>query len=209
MGYSPTSKDSTDIIWLTDKNEVVNSTWKQHTYTLPAEAQYVCIHYCTPSKGYLMCLDNVFIGTGSNRAPREAAPAFNHYKVYLDEKQVGTTTANSYKLTQLSKGQHTAKVTAVYDEGESEPAIVNFGVETGISDVQSPKIALYPNPASSTVSFGQKVDKAQLYEAGSGREVKSIKQTDSMDVSSLPAGLYIVRINSNGHIYVSKLVIER
>lgn len=209
VGYSPTSKDSTDIIWLTDKNEVVNSTWKQHTYTLPAEAQYVCIHYCTPSKGYLMCLDNVFIGTGSNRAPREAAPAFNHYKVYLDEKQVGTTTANSYKLTQLSKGQHTAKVTAVYDEGESEPAIVNFGVETGISDVQSPKIALYPNPASSTVSFGQKVDKAQLYEAGSGREVKSIKQTDSMDVSSLPAGLYIVRINSNGHIYVSKLVIER
>lgn len=209
VGYSTTGRDSTDFIWLTDKNEVVKSAWRQHSYTLPAEAKYVCIHYCTPSKGYLMCLDNVFIGTGDNKIPSAAVAGFKHYNVYLDETLVGSTMANSYKLVKLSKGQHTAKVTAVYEEGESEPAVVSFGVETGISNTQSPRISIYPNPASSIVNFGQKVDKAQLYEAGSGREVSCVRQAECLDVSSLPSGLYIVRINREGQTYVNKLIIER
>lgn len=129
VGYSVSGKDSTDFVWLTEKNETVNDTWAKHSYIIPAEAKYVCIHYCTPTSGYLMCVDNVFIGIeGASNLPLRAPESSSSFVVYLDGDSVGTTDDTSYILRNVSAGSHTASVTAVLNGEESEPATVTFVV---------------------------------------------------------------------------------
>ncbi len=131
VGYSISGKEADDFIWLTDKNEVVTSDWALHSYTIPAEAKYVCINYCTPKNGYLMCLDNVFISTGTpSMAKKHSAKeaTFQYYNIYLDDQLVGKSIEHSYSLTGLAKGEHTAKVTTQYLEGESKAATVTFTI---------------------------------------------------------------------------------
>ena len=134
VGYSTGGMEPDDFTWLSEKNEVIYSGWTRKAYTIPAEARYVCIHYVTPSGAYLLSIDDVFIGTGNPsaaaarlaQARREAA--FYYYNVYLDGEKVGRTTGTSYNLGVVAKGEHTATVTAEYNQGESDAATVNFTV---------------------------------------------------------------------------------
>ena len=141
VGYSLADPDTAQFVWLTAKNEVVNSDWEYHSYTIPAEAKYVCIRYCTPSSGYMMCVDNVFVGTGTPMmapakagvAPKEAT--FQYFNVYLDDELAGKSVENTYSLQNLALGDHTAKVTAQYLEGESEAVEVTFTISALLGDV--------------------------------------------------------------------------
>ena len=141
VGYSLSGTDTTDFVWLTKQPEVVHSDWEYHSYTIPAEAKYVCINYCTASCGYLMCLDNVFVGTGTPMmapakgkvAPKEAT--FQNFNVYVDNELAGKSVENTYQLQNLALGTHTAKVTAQYLEGESQPVEVSFTISALPGDV--------------------------------------------------------------------------
>ncbi|MGM9868606.1 MAG: choice-of-anchor J domain-containing protein, partial [Sodaliphilus sp.] len=141
VGYSLSGTDTTDFVWMKQQPEVVQSDWEYHAYTIPAEAKYVCINYCTASCGYLMCLDNVFVGTGTPMmapakgkvAPKDAT--FQYFNVYLDDELAGKSVENTYQLQNIGFGAHTAKVTAQYLEGESEPVEVTFTITALIGDV--------------------------------------------------------------------------
>ncbi|MCI5627625.1 MAG: hypothetical protein MR333_08480, partial [Porphyromonadaceae bacterium] len=56
----------------------------------------------------------------------------------LNGEKSGETSATSYRLSQLADGSYTATVTAVYEEGESDPATVAFTVElSGIEELEA------------------------------------------------------------------------
>ncbi|MDO4510372.1 MAG: choice-of-anchor J domain-containing protein [Bacteroidales bacterium] len=138
VGYSTTGNAADDFIWLTGQNEVVTSEWGFHSYTIPADAKYVCINYCTPECGSLMCLDNVFIGTGTPMMASKVgakAATFQYFNIYLNDELVGRSTENSFRLKNLAKGDYTAKVTAQYQEGESKAAEVTFTINVLHGDV--------------------------------------------------------------------------
>lgn len=212
VGYSTTGMDAADFKWLTDKNEVVYSEWKQHAYEIPADAKYVCIHYLTPEKGYMMSVDNVFIGKADSplRAPRKTAATLKHYAVALDGTPVGTTTDTKYDLGKVAEGTHTATVTAVYEEGESEPATVSFSIiATSVDAVEASALRLYPNPAADVVNFGTVVDKAEVYNLAGGKEKAHAEKAQSMDVTALQPGMYIVKVACGGTTESLRLVVRR
>lgn len=211
VGYSTTGKEKDDFIWLTTKNEVVRSEWENHAYTIPATAKYVCIHYCSPSSGYLMCVDNVFIGNAEQQsaAPRKAASTFKGYVVYLDEKKIGTTTATSYELTDVADGQHTAKVTALYEDGETEPATVNFTVNptSAIDNASTVGFNMGYNATTGVLSFGKT---AQIIEilGIAGDKTESATNVDAICIKALPAGIYVVKATVDGKTISRKLIVR-
>lgn len=132
VGYSTTGKETSDFIWLTDIDETIRDSWTLKSYNIPAAAKYVCIHYVTPENGYLLCVDDIFIGyaTPASKAARKSA--YTEYNVYLDNNKVGSTTATIYDLGVVADGYHTAKVTAVAADGtESKPTTVTFTIGNG------------------------------------------------------------------------------
>ena len=150
VGYSVTDNTPESFIWFTENPEKVTTSfdeWTKKEYSVPANARYVCIHYCTPSSGYWFMVDDVFIGkaTPSSAALKAGGvsragdvPAFSRFDVYVDDVKVASTNENSYLHTGIPAGSHVAKVVAVYDKGESAPAVARFDMElSGIDAVNA------------------------------------------------------------------------
>ncbi len=68
-------------------------------------------------------------------------------------------------------------------------------------------IDIYPNPASGILNFSDTPDKIKLYNI-KGRFIKQYNETKSIDVSGLPNGFYILKINSSNNIIFKKLIVQ-
>lgn len=136
IGFSTTGTDSTDFHWVTDAPVTITSSWKQYTYSMPAEARYVCLRHMTPSGGYWLAIDNLYIGTSTpNFSRRKAEAKLQYFQVYLDGKVVAKPLENTVTLRNVPIGDHTASVTALYDQGESSAATVQFTVSRLTGDI--------------------------------------------------------------------------
>ncbi len=106
--------------------------------------------------------------------------------------------------------------TITYDEAGNQigtPGIQNDGMGTSINDVVlEGKIRMYPNPANTTIHIVSELESSfslQLYNI-LGEEVKEANFTGrSIDVSGLPVGMYLVRLNIEGKSVVKKVAIQR
>ena len=95
--------------------------------------------------------------------------------------------------------------------------IKNFGIEGNLTSVSNPlndrSINVYPNPAYDEIFLVSKTDHKQdlilnIFDSH-GRLIKSrqiIEDKNSIDISSLNAGVYFLRIEKDNHIYTQKLV---
>ena len=180
VGYSLTGREAADFKWFTDANEQVVSTgtsWVKKEYAVPADAKYVCIKYCTPQNGFWFMVDDVYIGPAQTdgammRAAAER-PTFKTFDVYLDGAKVMTTTGNSHELLLVEDGDHKAKVVAVYEEGEAEPAEVAFTMaSSGIDSIF----------AEGTTADVFNADGILLR-----------READKAYLETLPAGVYLLR----------------
>ncbi len=68
-------------------------------------------------------------------------------------------------------------------------------------------ILIYPNPASDFILFSEKVDVANLYDI-KGHLSVSKHNISEIKIQNLSNGIYFLRINSKGHIYYKKLLIQ-
>jgi len=136
VGYSKAGKEKVDFIWLSDEPETVQTTgsaWTAKEYAIPKDAKYVCIHYCTPERGFWFMVDDIYIGPAAGRPamlPRkvdEVQPVLR-YEIHLDGVQVAETTMTSHTLRELASGNHRAAVIAVYADGKSEAVEVPFAI---------------------------------------------------------------------------------
>lgn len=187
VGYSTTGNSPEDFQWMTDQNEKVTTSfneWVKKEYSMPANAKYVCIHYCTPESGYWFMVDDVFIGieSGAMGVKRGAEPIFYYYEVLIDDEVVGTTQECSFVAKNIDKGTHVAKVRAVYKQGNSDHAAASF-VVTSTLGVQDPIL-----DANENIVFDLM-----------GRCI--MRNASKAQLELLPAGIYII----NGHkVAISK-----
>lgn len=214
VGYSTTDNDPESFIWMTDEPEKVTTSfaeWQKKEYAIPAAARYVCIHYCTPENGYWFMVDDLFIGVenmGSSVAKAAATPTFQDYEVLIDDEKVGSTAETSFRAEGLARGSHVAKVVAVYAEGRSEAAVAEFFMNTsGVEGISEGSVKIYPNPAAETVFFGCEAEEATLYSL-SGAKLKSVCGADSLDLTDVPAGMYILTVKTGSGVHTERLVVK-
>ena len=99
----------------------------------------------------------------------------------------------------------------VNDGIESSTQVFSINViTTGINDFTIQDIKVYPNPARDIVfiNFAGNNVKVTLFDI-TGKQVKSYNNTTSIDVTSIPSGLYLMRIESNFGLVVKRIEVSR
>jgi photosystem II stability/assembly factor-like uncharacterized protein len=129
-------------------------------------------------------------------APSANPTGYNMYRNGL-KLNAAPITALFYDDLGVVSGQYNYCVKALYPDGESEGACANVDVAVGTGEKVPATISVYPNPAknSITVQTGS-AGEFQIVDF-SGMTVKAgtfDKPGNSVDISDLPAGIYLLRI---------------
>jgi hypothetical protein len=87
-------------------------------------------------------------------------------------------------------------------------SITGFSQSLGTVELNSKTLSVYPNPATDVVNVSVKDGIAESIEIVNmaGQSIYSAKAAKSVNVSSLPAGVYVVKVKANGITYVEKLI---
>ena len=124
-----------------------------------------------------------------------------------------TATANSgYHFVEWNDGVTDTIRTFVVTESAS--FVATFAANTGIDDVASCTMTLFPNPASSTVtvSFSGIEGKATVEIVDISGRVNGKQSTDSsqltFDVSNLAPGAYFIRVTGENATAISRLIVR-
>jgi hypothetical protein len=83
------------------------------------------------------------------------------------------------------------------------PEYSNHGA-VSVSDVERLLPSFYPNPAAEKVFFSEEVEVLELYTLAGGLIVKSFNCKE-LCLFGLPAGLYLLRVNSSSSVLLEKL----
>ena len=82
---------------------------------------------------------------------------------------------------------------------------------TSIGELENPSTSeynIYPNPSSGNFTvIGENIERIDVFSL-SGELIKSINHSSSIDMSSSPKGIYIVKIVSDKEIKMKRIVIE-
>ena len=136
VGYSTTGKRPSDFKYVNEGPYVeLPAAWTLVKYNIPKEAKYVTIN-CVSESGFMMMLDDIFVGTNKIRPTRSkkqlaAANPVVGFNVYRDGNKVNETPMDSARFTDNvpDYADYTYTVTAVHQNGQesaqSEPLKVS------------------------------------------------------------------------------------
>lgn len=215
VGYSLTGKDVDDFIWIggdtLDSVTSMGSSWVKKEYSIPADAKYVAINYCTRENGFWFMVDDIYIGT-PQAAPalreQSQAPVFQHFDVYMDNVFVASTPATSHIITGLEEGLHKARVVAVYDQGESEGTELEFLLHlVGVNDTAVTTMRAWHNTGDDCIRFSSLADRAALYDM-SGRCVAAASHTDRLGIVDVVDGIYLLRLTVGNASYTQRIILK-
>ncbi len=142
-------------------------------------------------------------------------------RIYLPAYST-TTVSIEQQLTEdiFSEGAYTIAITgyqsATYSDFEftTELSPSEFHIGTSeVNAIESDNVTVYPNPAKDyiTVDCGERISRVAIYSA-SGQLVKSVDGDDaegSIHVGDLPAGYYIVAVDTAAGATVRKQILKR
>ena len=202
VGYTEQEYPKTlnDIVWISQSINVSDKNWQEMTFDVPENAKRMVLLNET-QKGYFLMIDNLFVGEetpyadGTVKKPIEDRAT---YEVKLDGNIVnGVNQSNkNVMLTALPKGKHTAEVTAVYESGRSQTKSITFETEgvSGIDEIGNDKHPeAYISNNGNHVHTGDAVTSWAIYDF-KGSLIKKGNEHD-IDLSTLPAGIYIMQLN--------------
>lgn len=87
-----------------------------------------------------------------------------------------------------------------------EIKVVVYGSLQGIDDVNTTNISVYPNPANDVLNIrGENISEVELIDVN-GRIVINERNAESLNIGSLPAGVYMVRVVTAEGIFTQKVV---
>ena len=127
------------------------------------------------------------------------------YNIYKDDNLLTNVTENTYEDTMVESGSHLYEVTVVVGSYESEASKVTISV----TSIEETTIAakIYPNPTNgpATISSNEEIQQIRIFNTN-GRLVNQLEgfgaMTQDIDLSNLPAGTYLVQVNTNKAIRV-------
>jgi len=137
---------------------------------------------------------------------------FNIYYSYNggDFNVIDNTTETSYIVESPGNGLHSYYLTAVYDEGESAPTIIQEVLLSGTEELESELINVFPNPANNHVYLNSEepISSVKLYSySGQVLIEKSIKEKSfKLDISQLKQGIYFLIIETESRSITSEII---
>lgn len=199
VGYTEVENPTTDDFkWLAE-NVAPNGDWSEYRYTVPMTAKHVAIRNVSTSNGFILMLDDLYIGSLPRKQAVNAGEAAFvqtpdvYYEVYLDGEKVGETSEISYLFENLDENTHTAGVKAVYYSGMSEMKTITFG-QSGINSAHANSVKVYPNPASDWLTVEGHYTRLELTTL-SGICMKIADGSEQrLNISDVPAGIYILKV---------------
>ncbi|MCF8368578.1 MAG: C10 family peptidase [Bacteroidales bacterium] len=147
-------------------------------------------------------------------APGSMTP--NSYNIYYSYNGgnydlLENTTETSLIVESPGNGLHSYYLTAVYDEGESDPTNTQEVLLTGNDEIQSNYFNVFPNPAESFVMLSSQdpIHWLKLYNY-SGQllfEKKVDSKSFKLNIADLKAGIYFLRLET-GNRAVSQQIVK-
>lgn len=119
-----------DFVIIAETGEMPSSSWMEYQVDLsPYAGQTVrlAIHY-TSVDAFLAQVDDFTVGPADGEAEAVDYGNIKHFIISLDGEQVATTTSPEYIFTDLTPGDHTVGVQAVYAESMSKIAELHISV---------------------------------------------------------------------------------
>ena len=202
VGYSMVDEpEEDDFVWMAERLTPF-TYWMEYSYTVPAGAKRVAIRNVSNADGWILMLDDIYIGSLPQKRMMKASavsdvqrPAVS-YNVYLDGSLVATTDQISYRFVDFKDGAHTAGVEAVYYSGTSKMETIRFGEDAGIDGVYGAQVKVYPNPTSGYLKVEGDYTSLTLTNA-SGVTVKVFEGVqENIDLSDLPEGIYFLTVEN-------------
>ncbi len=175
------------------------------TYVASVTGTYRCVLSVPASIiGCTTTSEEVFVLVNDYPSPAVAyasgvlstASIYAHYQWFLNTVLISGATSPSY--TPTTPGSYRVRVT---DANGCTAFSTGYSVfsATAVSDIKSTEIKLYPNPTNTILNIGANEPMDVIISTISGRTVLSQQKTSAIDMTSLPAGLYIATIyNQNG-----------
>lgn len=203
VGYSLTDIEPESFIWIGNGEHItLTGYWADYIYTIPAAAKYVCIR-CISNNSFLFMVDDIQIGDEKSKPYATYAKS---YEIYLDDKFIGTTEADTYEV-KAGNGSHTIGLKAIYETGKSEMAIVRVdNTPSSISEAQSvPEVAY----AERKLIFNGTAENVSVYSA-SGYMIRNYTDIENtVNLEDLDPGFYMATVFMGGEEHVVKFIIEK
>ena len=155
---------------------------------------------------------NLTNGRGGGRPNIKDNTSLTGYRIYRDGElinEIPYSFVTYFKDTEYTRGFDVEYcVTALYGNEESEPVCVTATI-TGANEIDSPeKFTISPNPTSGTVRIeGETIAEIKVYNT-LGQLVKTVQNTNVIDLKGLPKGVYSLSITEESGGVVLKKVIK-
>lgn len=145
----------------------------------------------------------------------KSTDAFLGYNVYRDNVKInGSLVATeSYDDDELATGLYEYYVTAMYDEGESDPSnTVLADVITSVNELTINEMSVYPNPATDILNLvsEQKIISFEMFNI-TGQQVIITEvgvTTFKVDVSKFQSGIYFINVKTTNGSVTKKISIK-
>jgi hypothetical protein len=133
------------------------------------------------------------------------------YVISQDETVLDTVTAKTFEVTGLADGTYTFSVVAFDASGNHSTAstVDATVVPTAVQSQTSEKIKVYPNPVTSTLWVNRVQDIVEINVINiTGTIVRTVHNTNTVDVADLREGLYLIRVKTPTGVYATTFIKE-
>ena len=150
--------------------------------------------------------------------PNLGSRALLGYNAYRDVTKVNSSIITDlfYDDLDVEPGTYDYTVTAVYDEGESEPSNICEAHIAGVSvnEIGRQTIQFYPNPASGFINVKSDFNITNVEVLSfTGKTVYTNPTIDSknarINVSNLSSGVYLMKVTTTKEILTRKITVTR
>lgn len=200
---NPTADDFT-VLTKNNYESVGYENWEPMVYDLSEyEGQTVrfAIHYISDANKYgafMLMVDDFYVGQKDYSSalkalrfvPRSPVNPNEKFEIYLDNNKIGETENYSYTFENVTEGDHTLGVKAIYKMSESELSTIPFK----ISNENCYKVTVNVSTNNDTSADGKMV---HFLNKEDGSEISVGIDKGQAALRSLPKGKYIVNISAH------------
>jgi hypothetical protein len=138
------------------------------------------------------------------------------YNVELDGEQANSDLITETVFAKDGLGwknaeTHRIRVNTIFNVDNNERMVegeqVIFNVVAGVERLDIDRVNVYPNPATSYINVDGAVDTLTLYDMQGALVMEA--NANMLDVTTLPAGNYLLKIGSNEGVRTVKILIVR
>lgn len=185
--YSASSQERDSFINV-GETKTIGSDWTEFRFSLPKDARYFAIRYCS-FDCYGLLIDDISYTTNAAEAK------LSGYNIYRDGEFLASTGKDDTSFSESLDKEHTYAVTALYDQGESlmcRP--VTISDPESVDDIMSLDGITVRLESSVLYVLGAEYLRMCIWRADGTEVCDRICEEDEM--VSLSAGVYVIKIGA-------------